>query len=113
VVINPTFDFYFTDDPLTFWSLSANGLYMIETENPSLDPYVGAGLGIYRTSVDVDTGFGSFGASSTDIGINLLAGAQFPLETVTPFAEAQFSPVFTSGDTTTLFNIKGGVLFTF
>lgn len=115
VEINPTFDFYFTDDPLTFWSLSANALYPIGTNNEMFTPYAGAGLGIYRTSIDeVDTGFGTFGGgSSTDIGLNLVFGARFMLDSVTPFAEAQYSPVFTEGSTTNLFNIKGGLLFAF
>lgn len=113
VVINPTFDFYFTDDPLTFWALSANALYPIGTNNEVFTPYAGAGLGIYRFSVDdIDTGFGSFGgASSTDVGLNFVFGAQFLVENVTPFAEVQYSPVFTEGSTTNLFNLKGGILF--
>lgn len=120
VVVNPTFDFYFTSDPLTFWGLSANALYPISTENESFAPYAGAGLGIYRFSIEEQTVSNPFGGDitvggggSTDIGLNLVAGAEFPLETVRPFAEVQFSPVFTEGSTTTLFNIKGGVLFSF
>lgn len=102
VALNPTFDVYLID-PGSFWSLSGNALYPIEVENESFEPYAGAGLGIYRQS--------AFGLSSTDVGINLLFGAEFPADSVTPFAEAQYSPVFTTGTTTNLFSLKGGILF--
>lgn len=44
ITINPTFDYYFTDDPVTFWSLSANGLYRFGTQNQVFTPYSGVGL---------------------------------------------------------------------
>ena len=120
VIINPTFDFYFTSDPLTFWSLSANALYPIGTDHEAFIPYAGGGLGIYRFSIDeqtIDNPLGGDitigGDSTTEIGLNLLFGAEFPLETVTPFAEVQYSPIFTEGSTTNLFTLKGGVLFSF
>lgn len=104
VVINPTFDFYFTPENVTFWGLSANGLYAFGVNNEAFTPYAGAGFGLYRRSV------GSF--SATDIGLNFLFGAQFITEsTFVPFVEAQYSPVFSEGATTTLFGIKGGILF--
>lgn len=102
VTLNPTFDFYLVD-PGSFWSLSGNALYPIEVENESFEPYAGGGLGIYQQSIG--------GFSSTDVGINLLFGAEFPTDSVTPFAEAQYSPVFTTGTTTNLFSLKGGILF--
>ena len=118
VTINPTFDFYFTDDPLTFWGLSANALYPFGVDNEAFTPYAGAGLGLYRTSVDdqeVDTPFGDVtveGGSSTDVGLNLLFGAEFAVNrSFVPFVEAQYSPVFTEGETTNLFNVKAGLLF--
>jgi hypothetical protein len=118
VIINPTFDFYFTDDPLTFWGLSVNALYPFGVDNEVFTPYAGGGLGIFQFSLDdqeVETPFGSAtieGDSSTEIGLNLIFGAEFITGgPVTPFAEAHFSPVFTEGETTTLFGIRGGILF--
>lgn len=110
MILNPTFDYYFTEDPVTFWSLSANALYPfgVGDMNQSFTPYAGAGLGIFRTSVDGQAS-GMFGASSTDLGVNLKFGAIIPGGTIAPFAEAQYSPVFAE-DSYNLFNIKGGLL---
>lgn len=106
VTVNPTFDFYLTDDPLTFWSLSTNALYRFGTQNQVFTPYSGAGLGIYRSSID---GAGS----STDLGINAIFGTEFSVGSLRPFLEAQYSPVFSDGGTTSLFSVKGGLLFNF
>lgn len=106
ISLNPTFDYYLTDDPLTFWSLSANALYRFGVNNQAFTPYSGAGLGAYRTSID---GVGG----STDLGVNLLFGAEFFFGSVRPFLEVQYSPIFTEGSTTSLFNVKGGLLFSF
>lgn len=106
IVINPTFDYYFVDDPLTFWSVSGNALYRFGVDNQVFTPYSGAGLGLFRSSVDG-------GGSATDLGINAIFGAEFLFGSVRPFVEAQYSPVFSEGSTTSLFNVKGGLLFGF
>lgn len=106
IVINPTFDYYFVDDPLTYWSVSGNALYRFGVDNQVFTPYSGAGLGIYRSSIDG-------GGSSSDLGINAIFGAEFLFGSVRPFVEAQYSPVFSEGSTTSLFNVKGGLLFGF
>ena len=106
ITINPTFDFYFTDDPLPFWSLSVNGLYRFGVDNQAFTPYSGVGAGLYRRSVDG-------GGSSTDLGINAVFGAEFPIGSVRPFVEAQYSPVFSAGSTTSLYSVKGGLLVRF
>lgn len=106
IAINPTFDYYFTDDPLTFWSLSVNGLYRFGVDNQVFTPYSGVGAGVYRRSVDG-------GGSVTDLGLNALFGAEFLVGSVRPFLEAQYSPVFSDGSTTSLFNVKGGLLVRF
>lgn len=103
-VINPTFDYYFVDDPRTYWSLSGNALYRFGIDNQVFVPYSGAGLGLYRSSIDG-------GGSSTDVGINAIFGAEFLFGSVRPFVEAQYSPVFSDGSTTSLFSVKGGLLF--
>lgn len=104
IAINPTFDFYFTEDP--FWSLSANALYRFGVDNEAFTPYSGAGLGIYRSSTEG-------GGGSTDLGLNAVFGAEFRVGPVGPFVEAQYSPVFTEGSTTSIFSVKGGLLFEF
>lgn len=106
ITINPTFDFYFTDDPLTFWSLSVNGLYRFGVNNQAFTPYSGAGLGVYRSSIEG-------GGGATDLGINAIFGAEFPIGSVRPFVEAQYSPVFSEESTTSLYSVKGGLLFRF
>ncbi|MFB6098567.1 MAG: hypothetical protein ABEK84_05540 [Salinibacter sp.] len=104
LTINPTFDYYLVDDPLTYWALSTNALYHFGVDNQAFTPYSGAGLGIYRSSIE-DLG------GATDLGINLLFGAEFQTGSVRPFVEAQYSPVFSDGGTTSLFTVEGGLLF--
>lgn len=113
LILNPTFDYYFTEDPVTFWSLSANALYPfgVGDMNQSFTPYAGVGLGIFRMSVDGQAS-GMFGASSTDLGANLKFGAIIPGGTIAPFAEAQYSPIFAE-DSYNLFTLKGGLLIGF
>ncbi|PSQ79739.1 MAG: hypothetical protein BRD41_06625 [Bacteroidetes bacterium QS_1_63_11] len=106
IVINPTFDFYFTEDPLTFWSLSTNALYRFGVNNEAFTPYSGAGLGVYRSSIEG-------GGGATGLGLNAVFGAEFRVGSVGPFVEAQYSPVFAEGSTTSIFSVKGGLLFEF
>ncbi len=101
VTLNPTFDVYFVDSG-SFFSVSANGLYMFGRNNQVFDPYAGAGLGVYRRSGD--------NFSATDLGLNALFGAEFMLGSLRPFVEAQVSPIF-ADDSITLFSLKGGLLF--
>jgi hypothetical protein len=101
VTINPTFDLYFVD-PGSFFSISGNALYMFGFNNQVFDPYAGAGLGIYRSSVNDN--------SNTDLGLNFLFGAEFDVGGVSPFAEAQVTPIFNEASPT-IFSLKGGVLF--
>jgi len=121
VIINPTFDYYFTDDPLTFWGLSANALFPFGVNNQAFTPYAGAGLGIFRSSLDdqqIDGGeFGTItveGESTTDVGINLIFGAQFLTGgPIAPFVEAHYTPIFADPENVNLFGIRGGLLFSF
>ncbi len=103
-----SFTFFFADDPFTVFAIDVNALYPFEVEDQPFRPYVGAGLGFTRLSIDDDAfgGFG-FGGSSTEVGINLLGGAEFPLDSFTPFAQAQFN----LGSDIDRFGITGGVLF--
>jgi len=113
VIINTTFDYYFTESNFSFWQVGGNALYEFSVSSASIVPYAGAGLSISRFGVDIppiDLGeFGSFGgsASSTDVGLNLIGGASFTAGSLRPFAQAQI----TVGDVD-LFTIGGGLLFT-
>ncbi|MDX1430408.1 MAG: hypothetical protein R3282_08975 [Rhodothermales bacterium] len=92
VVINPAFDFYFTSDPVDFYQFSVNALLAVNTAAlPTIAPYVGAGLGISRTSVSVDTSIGDVSASDTDIGINLVGGGAITVGSIKPFAQVQLT----------------------
>jgi hypothetical protein len=89
VVVSPSADFYLTDDfagsSLTIVAVDLNGLYEFQIESPTLVPYLGGGLAITRISVDAS---GSFvDPSSTEVGLNLVGGARFPLGSVEPFAQ--------------------------
>lgn len=110
LIINPTFDYYFIEDvgdvDNGLWALSVNALYPFGVSNAVFTPYGGAGVGLYNFS------FGD--SSTTDVGLNLVFGAQF-LNTgvVKPFVEAQYSPIFSDPENTNLFTVKGGLLFGF
>jgi hypothetical protein len=116
VVLNPSFDFYFTDDPegidRSIFAVDLNALYEFGVENVAFTPYAGGGLAITRLSVDsegVDTPFGPVGGGSvsdTEIGLNLIGGARFLLDPVQPFAQLNIA----IGDLTRI-GITGGVLF--
>jgi hypothetical protein len=53
--------------------------------------YAGAGLNFARFSADVDTVFGDFGGSSSDIGLAIHGGYMFPLGAMTGMADARFA----------------------
>ena len=53
--------------------------------------YAGAGLNYARFSFDVDTGFGDFGASGSEIGLAIHGGYMFDLGGQTAMADARFA----------------------
>lgn len=111
VILNPAFDYYFTDSGINFYQFSANALLDITSGVlPNISPYVGAGLGISSISVEVDIEFGSFGGDDTDIGINLLAGGSIEAGGFRPFAQVQFTigaPDLFTVTLGTLFRVSG------
>lgn len=103
------FDFYFAEEDITVFTIDLNVLYPFGIDNEVFTPYAGGGIGITRVSIDVDTGFGTFSGDDTDVGLNLVGGAEFNLESsLTPFVQGQF----TVGGDADRFGITGGVLFT-
>jgi opacity protein-like surface antigen len=110
IEVNPTFNYYLTGSEPGLWSASVNGLYRFGIDNEVFTPYSGIGVGAYRFSAGraaLDS------ESTTGIGVNAKFGFEFLLPTVRPFLEAQYSPVFTSAGTQSLYNVKGGVLLRF
>ncbi len=101
-----TFDYYFMEENVTFWQLGLNALLGF---GPGIifTPYVGAGLGIARISVDL--GVDDLSDSDTDTGVNLIGGARFGVGPIRPFVQAQVTVL---GDVD-LVTIAGGLLFKF
>jgi opacity protein-like surface antigen len=96
-----TFDYFFPDG-FDYWQVTGDGIYQLAPTG-SVSPYLGGGLGLARSSVDV----GPISPSSTDFFLNLIGGLKFKvLGNVRPFAEARFQ----IGDGSQLV-LAGGVLF--
>ena len=106
VRINPMFNFYFAPENVTWWSVGANGLFDFELDDNDITPYAGAGLQLFRTSVS----FGGASASSSNLGLTGVGGAEFDLDGFRPFVQAELG-IITGSGTGTLFGIGGGVLF--
>ncbi|HMB94116.1 MAG TPA: outer membrane beta-barrel protein [Rhodothermales bacterium] len=100
VIINPAFDYYLTDGGDLF-QLSANALYTFGINNTLFTPYAGAGVGITRFSSDVSD------FSDTNVGLNIVGGAEFGFGGLRPFVQAQLT-LDGESDLTT---IAGGLLF--
>lgn len=105
-----SFDYFFPDQGLfgsassvDYWEFNANLLYGVPLANvTNLEPYFGAGLNLARSSIASQSG----GASISDsrLGLNLVAGLDFPLVAVTPFVEVRLE--VDGGDQ---FVVTGGV----
>jgi len=97
--IRPELNFYIFDGGSAF-DISGDALFAFGVRSDTVEPYAGAGLGIFHVSADG-------GGSATRLGLNLLGGAKFlPLQTIQPFVEMRF----TVGDFNPIL-ITGGVLF--
>ncbi len=105
LVLNPNVEYLFIDDiggiDRTHFRVNADLLYQIGASYVEVfQPYLGAGLGIQRTSADGDF-------DNTDVGLNLLAGANFGIGApVVPFVQAGLF----IGDQS-LVGVKVGILF--
>jgi opacity protein-like surface antigen len=82
-----SFDYFFPGSPLKYWEINANATYKVPGMSASFAPYVGAGLNYAHTSVNVPL-FGNVSGSST--GLNLLAGARYPMGKLNLFGEVKF-----------------------
>lgn len=87
--------FHFPGDDITFWDLNVNAHYRF-TIDEDYTPYVGGGINYSHISVD-DTDFGFGSVSSSEVGLNILAGVFLELANgMRPFGEARF--VFSDAD---------------
>lgn len=111
-VINPTYDYYFVSEEDSFWSLAGNLLYLFGDPADSYRLYGGVGLGIFRFSTERANVDSPFREGSTDIGGNVLFGVIIPAGTFSPFAEVEYSSIF-SNESPTFYELKGGILIQF
>ncbi len=111
VQINPTFDYYFLDDSdfggvdVSLIQFAANALYQFGFNNQVFTPYAGPGLSYSRFSAEA----GGFDGSESDIGLNLVGGAEFGVGNLNAFAQAEF---VVGGDAQPV-KVVGGLLFSF
>lgn len=75
------FDYFFPDG-FDYWEINANVVYLFPIQNPVISPYGGAGLNFAN--------FDFTGGSTTEVGLNLLVGANLNLQAVKPYADARF-----------------------
>ncbi len=90
------FDYFFpdcsgltaVDFDCSYWELHGGAKLPLPISE-TLRTYAGAGLGIARYSISEEDLGGLVDASSTDLGLNLLGGVEFPLSGLSSFAEAR------------------------
>lgn len=70
-----SFNYYFKKDYTTQWDMDINLHYVFRPGSSGIGIYPLVGLGFLHTAVDV---YG-ITASSTDLGLNLGAGAEYPI----------------------------------
>ncbi len=96
----------------SIWEITAMGKYLFPGSGRTMTPYVKADLGFYHSKVSVDTGFGTFSASSTDLGFAGGGGVQAPLSnSMGWFGEGMLVFDLTSGSTTNYLAFRGGLNF--
>ncbi len=87
-----SFDYFFPSvDDFNYFEVNANALYSLPVANmPAFRPYVGGGLNFARWSMDIPAELKPFiegSASDTELGLNLIGGAEFGVGRFKPFAE--------------------------
>ena len=116
VRINPFFNFYFAPEDVTFWEAGAHALFDFELDDSPIVPYAGAGVEIFRSSVEASESSNGFTVnvsnSTTDLGLSGVGGVEFNLDSgLRPFVQGELGIIFSEGDSGTLFGLSGGVLF--
>jgi len=88
VALAPGFNYFFADDPLTWWEINANANYYF-TSSGSASVYGLAGLNLATIGVDLPAPFED--SSSTELGLNLGVGANFDINSsVMPYTQLRF-----------------------
>jgi hypothetical protein len=88
---------------LSYWEVNVDLTYRFEKPQRTVTPYVGAGVGMARTTASVEALGEELSAEETLGGINLLTGTQFSLKGIQLFTEARIEIgggeqfVFTTG----------------
>ena len=78
----PSFDYYFVS-PGSLWAFNADVKYRPALSGTTDWLYLGTGLNLAHASVS--------GASATDAGLNLIAGAESRMGNVHPYGELRFT----------------------
>jgi hypothetical protein len=97
IQINPSFSFYFADDPFDVLNFSLNVPFEFPIDGTAARPFAAPGLAIWHSD---------YGDSETDVALNLIGGVLFALDSVEPFVQLRVS----IGDGSTA-ELMGGVLF--
>ena len=92
VDIAADFKYYLLEDPLSAWELNANALYYI-TDNKGTNFYLLGGLSYATVTASFDLGpfGGETSTSSSEVGINLGAGANIGLGGATLMPQVKFT----------------------
>ena len=103
-----SFDYYFVGEDiadLKFYEFNGNLAFTFPTEG--IRPYIGAGLGLARQSVNTDF----FSDSQTETGFNFLGGLKFGTGPINPFVEARYTVYSGDESFNNRFILTGGILF--
>jgi len=86
VALAPGFNYFFADDPLTWWEVNANANYYF-TSSGAASVYGLAGLNLATIGIDTPL----FDDSTTELGLNLGVGANFDINaSVMPYTQLRF-----------------------
>ncbi len=88
------FDYFFPGSSYgvspSYWEINVDGAYHFALPNTKLGPYAGAGLNLAHASASACYLGTCASASSSNVGLNLLAGTTFDvMPRITPFAEVR------------------------
>ena len=80
-----------------------------------LGPYVGAGVGFYRSAYSISNGSVTvvLPSNETKVGYHVKGGLEFniPVFPLTPFAEFKYNQIQTSGEATKFYQVFAGLTF--
>jgi len=103
ITFNPSLEVQLDVPGASIWELDVNGIYHIgRNYTTTFTPYFGAGLGVLYVNPESD-----LVDSNTELGLNLVAGADFGSGSLQPFVEARIQVM----DGATPVSVRGGLLF--